>query len=148
MGGDDNIITVTAVYEAFVRGDVAAVLEAVSERVNWAEDTASTIAPWYGVRRGKAGVAGFFEAFASEMDVEEFTPLSFAANETDVLTVVRLRVRVRATGRAATMNLHHYFRFRDGKIVYYRGSEDTAQTIAVLRAETNRPHPRRADSAR
>jgi hypothetical protein len=30
------------------------------------------------------------------------------------------------------MNLHHYFRFRDGKIAYYRGSEDSAQTLAAL----------------
>ncbi len=30
------------------------------------------------------------------------------------------------------MNLHHYFRFEDGKIAYYRGSEDTAQTEAAL----------------
>ena len=29
--------------------------------------------------------------------------------------------------------LHHYFKFRDGKIAYYRGTEDTAQTEAVLR---------------
>ena len=32
------------------------------------------------------------------------------------------------------MNLHHYFTFRGGKIAYYRGTEDTAQTEAVLRA--------------
>ena len=31
------------------------------------------------------------------------------------------------------MNLHHFFSFRDGKIAYYRGTEDTAQTAAVLR---------------
>ena len=30
------------------------------------------------------------------------------------------------------MNLHHFFKFRDGKIAYYRGTEDTAQTAAVL----------------
>jgi hypothetical protein len=30
------------------------------------------------------------------------------------------------------MNLHHYWRFRDGKVEYYRGSEDTAQTVAAL----------------
>lgn len=36
-------------------------------------------------------------------------------------------------GKAAQMNLHHYFRFRDGKIAYYRGAEDIAQTRAVLR---------------
>jgi hypothetical protein len=31
------------------------------------------------------------------------------------------------------MNLHHYFRFQSGKIAYFRGTEDTAQTEAVLR---------------
>jgi hypothetical protein len=36
------------------------------------------------------------------------------------------------------MNLHHYFKFRDGKIAYRRGSEDTAQTEAVLGAEQRR----------
>jgi ketosteroid isomerase-like protein len=30
------------------------------------------------------------------------------------------------------MNLHHFFRFRDGKIAHYRGTEDTAQTVTVL----------------
>jgi ketosteroid isomerase-like protein len=32
------------------------------------------------------------------------------------------------------MNLHHYFRFRGGKISYYRGSEDSVQTEAALQA--------------
>jgi hypothetical protein len=51
-----------------------------------------------------------------------------------VLTVVRFRARSRAAGKTAAMDLHHYFTFRDGKIAYYRGTEDTAQTQAVLQA--------------
>jgi uncharacterized protein len=79
-------------------------------------------------------LAAFFSDFGSTMEVEEFTPVSFAANDTDVLTVVRFRARSRGTGRTAQMNLHHYFKFRDGKVAYYRGTEDTAQTENVLRA--------------
>ena len=30
------------------------------------------------------------------------------------------------------MNLHHYFRFRDGKIEYVRSAEDTALVAQVL----------------
>ena len=60
------------------------------------------------------------------------TPVSVAANDTDVLSVVQFRARSRATGKTATMHLHHFFKFRDGKIAYYRGTEDTAQTQAVL----------------
>lgn len=133
MSADANIKTITGVYEAFGRGDVATILDAVTDDVDWAAEAASSGAPWYGVRHGRDAVAAFFSGFGSTMEVDEFTPVSFAANDTDVFTVVRFRARSRSTGKAAEMNLHHYFKFRDGKIAYYRGTEDTAQTEAVLR---------------
>jgi len=132
VGAGENIKTIQAVYEAFGRGDLPTVLDAVSDDVEWATDTVSNAAPWYGVRAGKAGVAAFFEAFGSTMEIEEFTPKTIAANETDVLTIVRCRARARATGKSLDMNLHHWFVFNNGKIAYYRGTEDTAQTEAVL----------------
>jgi ketosteroid isomerase-like protein len=132
VSADANIKTITQVYEAFGRGDVAAILDAVADDVDWAAEAASSAAPWYGVRHGRDAVAVFFSDFGSTMEVEEFTPVSFAANDTDVLTVVRFRARSRSSGKTAEMNLHHYFKFRDGKIAYYRGSEDSAQTEAVL----------------
>ena len=132
MSADANIKTIAEVYQAFGRGDVAAIIDTVTDDVDWAAEAASSAAPWYGVRHGKDAVVAFFSDFGSTMEVEEFTPVSFAANDTDVLTVVRFRARSRSTGKPATMNLHHYFRFRDGKIAYYRGTEDTAQTEAVL----------------
>ena len=133
MSADANIKTVVAAYEAFGRGDVAAILDAVTHDVDWAAEAATPTAPWYGVRRGKDAVARFFTDFGSAMEVEEFTPLTFAANETDVLTVVRCRTTSRRTGKSTAMDLHHLFRFRDGKIAYYRGTEDTAQVEAALR---------------
>jgi uncharacterized protein len=134
MGADVKIKTIVEVYEAFGRGDVAAILNAVTDDVDWAAEAASAAAPWYGVRHGKNEVAEFFAAFGAAMEVEEFTPVSFAANDTGVHTVVRFRARSRSTGKSAAMNLHHFFTFRDGKIAYYRGTEDTAQTEMVLRA--------------
>jgi uncharacterized protein len=132
MNADTNIKTIAQVYEAFGRGDVAAILDAVTDDVDWAAEASSAAAPWYGGRTGRDAVAQFFTDFGSAMEVEEFTPVSFAANDTDVLTVVRFRARSLRTGRSAAMDLHHFFRFRDGKIAYYRGTEDTAQTAAVL----------------
>jgi len=133
VSADVMIKTIAHVYEAFGRGDVAAILDAVTDDVDWAAEAASSAAPWYGVRHGKDSVAEFFTAFGSTMEVEEFSPQSFAANDTEVLTVVRFRARSRRTGKSSAMDLHHLFRFRDGKIAYYRGTEDTAQTEAVLR---------------
>jgi uncharacterized protein len=133
MSADDNIKTIAHVYEAFGRGDVATILDAVTDDVDWAAEAASPAAPWYGVRHGRDAVAGFFAAFGATMEVEEFTPVSMAANDTDVHTVVRFQARSRSTGRPAAMNLHHFFRFRDGKVWYYRGTEDTAQVEKALR---------------
>ena len=95
MSADANIKTIMGVYEAFGRGDVAAILDAVTDDVDWAAEAAGTAAPWYGVRHGRDAVAKFFAEFGSTMEVEEFTPVSIAANDTDVLTVVRFR-RARA----------------------------------------------------
>jgi ketosteroid isomerase-like protein len=131
MSSDANAKTIMSVYEAFGRGDVAAILDAVTDDVDWASEANPAVAPWHGVRHGKEAVAGFFADFGSTMEVEEFTPISVA---TDVLTVVRFRAWSRAAGKTAAMDLHHYFTFRDGKIAYYRGTEDTAQTQAVLQA--------------
>jgi ketosteroid isomerase-like protein len=97
-------------------------LDAVTDDVDWAAETTSTVAPWYGVRHGKQGVAEFFEAFGSTMEVEEFSPTSYTANDTEVLTVVQFRAKARGTGRTSAMQLRHIFKFRDGKICYYRGS--------------------------
>lgn len=133
MGAEDNIKTIQRVYEAFGRGDVATIADAVTDDVDWASDTSSTVAPWYGVHHGKAGVGAFFQEFGSTMEVEEFSPITFAANDSDVLTVVRFRARSRATGKAVDMNLHHHFRFTGPQISYYRGTEDSAQTEAALR---------------
>jgi ketosteroid isomerase-like protein len=132
MSADANIKTIMGVYEAFGRGDVAAILDAVTSDVDWAAEADPAVAPWHGVRHGQEAVAAFFGEFGSTMEVEEFTPVSIAANDTDVLSVVQFRARSRATGKTAAMNLHHVFKFRDGKIAYYRGTEDTAQTQAVL----------------
>jgi ketosteroid isomerase-like protein len=130
---EENIKSIRAIYEAFGIGDVGTIVDAVTDDVDWASDTSSTAAPWYGVRHGKDGVASFFEAFGSAMEVAEFTPLTFAGNEDAVLTVVHFRAKSRSTGKEIDMNLHHYFRFRDGKVSFYRGTEDSSQTEAALR---------------
>ncbi len=121
MSADTNIKTIAAAYEAFGRGDVAAILDMVTDDVDWAAEAASPTPPWYGVRHGKDAVAQFFTDFGSAMEVDEFTPLTFAANETDVLTVVRCRTRSRRTGKSAAMDLHHLFRFRDGSSAWPLG---------------------------
>ncbi len=133
MGAEDNIKTIQTVYEAFGRGDVAAILEVVTDDVDWATEAASRDVPWYGPVHNKAELAAWFQAIGENVEVEEFTPISFAANDTNVHTAVRFGFKGRNTGKRGSMLLQHFFRFSGNKIEYYRGSEDTALTAATLR---------------
>jgi uncharacterized protein len=134
MSAEGNIATIQEVYDAFGKGDVDTILGHVTDDVDWSAEAASDTAPWYGHRSGKDAVARFFADIAGAISVNEFTPLSFAANDSEVMTLIRFGMTVNSTGKGTQMNLHHYFRFRDGKIEYYRGSEDTAQTVAAFEA--------------
>jgi uncharacterized protein len=132
MSEHTHISTVQAIYEAFGRGDIDAILERLTDDVDWASEAESDIAPWHGVRRGKNQVPSFFEALATSIDVTEFTPLTFASNETDVLVVVRFGFTVRENGNSGSMDIHHWWRFRDEQVCFYRGTEHTALTAALL----------------
>jgi ketosteroid isomerase-like protein len=133
MSGSKNIETIKNVYAAFGRGDVGAILAVVTDDVTWGTETVAKDAPWWGIRKGKEQVGSFFEELGKTMEVEDFTPLTFAADDNgDVLTVVRYAARSRETGKAATMEIHHWFQFTNGKISRYRGTEDTIATAAAL----------------
>jgi ketosteroid isomerase-like protein len=132
MSANDNVKTIQAVYEAFGRGDLPAILDALTDDVDWASSVSSTEVPWWGVRHGKDEVTDFFVKLAESTEVLEFTTLEIMGEGDTVLTVVRYRVKARATGREAEMLLHHYWKFRDGKIAYYRGAEDSLLTLRTV----------------
>ena len=131
---NDNVETVQKIYNAFSRADVDAILSLLTEDVDWASEASSRLAPWYGARRGRAEVAQFFADLAGAIDVTEFTVLAIGANQTDVMAVIRFGITAKETGNSGAMDLHHWWRFRDGKVYLYRGTEDTALTAALLGA--------------
>ena len=133
MSAEQNIETARQMYQAFGRGDVQAMLDLVTDDIDWSTDAAIPSAPWYGPRHGKAEVASFFEAIGQAGPVTEFTPLAFASNDDgDVMVFIRYAFTVTATGKHVAMNMHHYWKFRDGKACFVRSSEDTAQVTAAL----------------
>jgi len=134
MSQQDTLAIVKEIYEAIGRGDVAAILDRVSDDVDWAAEAASKTAPWYGPRVGKDRVASFFSDLATSIEIGAFTPRSFAAGEGDVHLLVDWTIRSVKTGREASMTMHHYWRLRDGKVTYFRGSEDTELTAEVFAA--------------
>jgi ketosteroid isomerase-like protein len=132
MSSNDNVKTIQSLYEAFGRGDVTAILDALTDDVDWASEASTTEVPWWGVRQGKDGAADFFGQLAGASEVLEFTPLAMVGEGDDVLTVVRYRAKNTSNGNTVDMEIHHHFRFRGDKISRYRGSEDTLQTLRAF----------------
>ena len=129
---DTKIGTVQAIYQAFGQGDLPTILDNVTDDVDWASEPESGTAPWHGVRHGKGELPSFFVALAEAVEVHEFSPQAFTSSDTDVMAVIRFAITSKATGKSAAMDLHHWWRFRDGKVCFYRGTEDTAATKEIL----------------
>ena len=128
----ENITTIKSIYDAFLTADVETILGVVTDDADWAADTVSEAAPRYGPPTADAqgaGVASFLQDIGTAVEVGGFTPVNYAASGDEVHTLVRFQMTSRAS---ASMNVHHYGRLRDGKVAYYRGSENTAQTAAML----------------
>ena len=129
---DPKIAAVQRLYEAYGRADVDAVLAELADDIDWSAEAASTSVPWYGAYRGKSEVPRFFKEIGSNVEVTEFTLVSLTSNETDVVATVHWTYRVNQTGRSAAMYMQHWWRFADGVIVWFRGSEDTEQSAAAF----------------
>jgi ketosteroid isomerase-like protein len=131
---DPKIAALQRMYAAFGRGDVAAILAELADDIDWVSvsEEKNPVVPWYGRYRGKGDVPRFFKEIGSTVDVTEFTPLSFAANETDVMVAIRWAFTVTATGKSAVLHMQHWWRFTGGKIDFVRTCEDTEKTAAAF----------------
>jgi hypothetical protein len=49
-----------------------------------------------------------------------------------VVATIRWAYTVRATSRSAAMYMQHWWRFADGRICFFRGSQDAEQSAAVF----------------
>lgn len=131
---DPKIAAVQRMYEALGRGDIDAILAEVADDVDWVSvaTNGSASVPWYGSYQGRAEVPRFFKEIGSNVQITEFSPLSFTSNDTDVMVALVWSITVHATGKSVTLPMQHWFRFADGKIVVVRTAEDSEQTAAAF----------------
>ena len=129
---DPKIAVVQRLYAAYGNRDIEAVLDELADDVDWAAEAAGTAVPWWGNLRGRDEVPRFFKEIGANVDVTEFSVIGYTSNETDVIATVHWSFTVHATGKKASMYMQHWWRFADGKIVFFRGSEDTAQSEAAF----------------
>jgi ketosteroid isomerase-like protein len=129
---DPKLDKIHNLYAAYGRGDVAGALADLADDVDWAAEASGDSVPWFGNYRGKEQVPEFFAAIASSVDVTLFEVVGLASNDTDVIATIRWSYTVKATGKTASMYMQHWWRFADGRIVFFRGSEDSDQSARAF----------------
>jgi ketosteroid isomerase-like protein len=126
--------TVRAIYEAFGRGDVPAILDRSDDRVEWEMQAPVPGVPWLQSRRGKAGVARFFEAIAP-LKITRFEPHTIFDGGDKVFVLIAFEAT--NGGKAYSFpNNGHLWQFNAaGKVVKYDHVTDTAQMIRLAKGE-------------
>ena len=128
-----NVDVVQQGYEAFGRGDIPAVLELLTDDVEWTEQGPSVI-PFAGTFRGREGIAEFFTLLDETLEFEQFEPRKFVGQGDTVVVVGYERGLVKPTGRTFETEWAHVYTLRDGKIATGLFLEDTAAQVEAFSA--------------
>jgi ketosteroid isomerase-like protein len=128
-----NTETVQAMYQAFGRGDVPAILACLREDVEWEHDAVDHGVPWLKPRRGPAEVGRFFADLAG-VEISRFEPMSFLASADQVAAVIAIELAVKATGRTVRdLELHLWTFDSSGRVSRFRHVVDTHQHVLAYR---------------
>jgi ketosteroid isomerase-like protein len=126
MSAEENKRVVQAIFEAFGRGDVPAVLSHLSEDVTW-KAPGPEVVSYFGDRRGHAGATEFFVQLGTNVDFEYFEPGVFVAEGDRVVALGRERGKVKATGKSFDNDWALVFTFGGGgKVTDFQIYENTS----------------------
>ena len=133
LGTRTNVEVVQETYEAVGRGDIPAVLDLLTDNVEWTLQGPSAI-PFAGTRRGREGVAEFFSLVGENLEFQQFEPREFVVQGDMVAVLGYERSIIKPTGRTLEQEWAHVYTLRDGKIVKFRAFEDTAALVVAFDA--------------
>ena len=135
MSAEENTRLAQSGYDAFGRGDMAALAEVMADDIEWVSPGDPDDDPNAGTFKGKDAVLGWFGRLASTLDFTTFEPREFIAQNDKVVSLVYAEATVRNTGRIVVNHEAHVWTFRDGKLARFQIYFDTAAAAAAHRVE-------------
>jgi hypothetical protein len=108
----ENVETVRQGYEAFNRGDVEWMIAQLDPEIVW-EDAAEV--PGSSSYRGIREVRGYLESFAQQWEEIRFEPEGILDAGEQVVALVRMVARGRASGAQVDARLAHLYELRAGR---------------------------------
>ena len=127
--------TVQAIYGAFGRGDMDAMLECLDPEIEWSlqvDAPGGDLVPMLQHGVGFDAVRNYFAGVA-ELEFHVFDLRAFHVSGDIVLVELHLEATHRTTGKHASLDEMHHWTVRDGRAVRYRPFVDTATLIELFR---------------
>jgi ketosteroid isomerase-like protein len=122
----ENTQIVQDAYAAFGRGDIPALLNMLSDDVDWhGVIGVGPQVPQGGPRRGKQEVGKFFEQVGASTNFGRFEPRQFVAQGDTVVALGYYDGTVKTSGKSFKSEWAMAFTLRGGKIVKFREFTDS-----------------------
>jgi len=125
MGAEENRKTVQLAYEAFNRGEMNVVFDALADDIVWTNHSWED-SPLRGAFYGKSGVQQFFSNLSHHVDLERFDVKDFIATEDTVIVLIDLKSTIKATGKSVEGTIVNLMTLQDGKLATWDEYEDNA----------------------
>lgn len=132
MPATDNLTVVRGAYDAFARGDVAAVFDLFAPGIGW---NVPDSVPFGGTYAGVDEVATFFVKLAEVFNELHVEPRSFLADGDTVLVIGHHRGRA-AGGAAFEAPFAHVWMLSNGKAIAFNEHTETAKINAAIAMPT------------
>lgn len=122
----DNAQTVSSIYDAFNRGDIAFILSNIDADCRWEASGEGSLLQG-GFYSGK-DVGLFFQRLNEDEGFNSFNPVAvYNINEHEVVGFGDLNVTMRATGKTVSSDWAMHWKFNDeGRITHFKNFFDTA----------------------
>ena len=127
-----NIEIAKNCYAAFGRGDIASILSALADDIEWT--TPGDGIPTAGTRRSVAEVGRFFEIVGATWDFTAFEPREYVASGDTVAVIGSYAATSLATGRRTASEWVIVWKMRNGKVTHFREFTDTQALAAAVGA--------------
>ena len=132
MGKNGDIVK--ALYDAFGKGDVPAVLAAFDPEIQWREAENFLYADGNPYVGPQAVAEGVFQRIVSDVENFAVLPERFVEGGDTVVVEGRYRGTMKATGKPLDTQFAHVWQLRDSKVVRFQQYTDTKQWAEAARS--------------
>lgn len=132
MSEQENTTLVQQAYGHFQSGEIPAVLDLLSEDVEWLSPELEGV-PVARNWHGREQVGQFFQTLSDTQEVRQFEPREFVAQGDKVVALGHYAWHVKSTGREWESDFAHVFTVHDGSVTKFQEYTNTAAYADAFR---------------